>query len=163
MLFWGHPISTYAKCFEKLTFLAPWYADVRVRVRIRVLEMLLLGKNLPTYKLDLPWKENIKSVYVYSFAAAISLGLVLNLHFNIKVGNITFWKILNVAICYIFICLNINLNIIKGIRDTKNYWNCKFQEAEPEWTWIFFSQTFLQKTYRDEFTKLSKVGLSWKV
>ena len=23
MLFWGHPISTYAKCFEKLTFLAP--------------------------------------------------------------------------------------------------------------------------------------------
>ena len=91
------------------------------------------------------------------------IGISTKFTLQYKVGNITFWKILNVAICYIFIGLNINLNIIKGIRDTKNYWNCKFQEAEPEWTWIFFSQTFLQKTYRDEFTKLSKVGLSWKV
>ena len=91
-LFWGHPISTYAKFFEKLTFLAPWYADVRVHVRIRVFEMLLLGKKLPTYKFDLPWKENIKSIYVYSFAAAIWLGLVLNLHFNIKLEILRFGK-----------------------------------------------------------------------
>ena len=63
-----------------------------MRVCIRVLEMLLLGKNLPTYKLDLPWKENIKSVNVYSFAAAISLGLVLNLHFNIKLEILRFGK-----------------------------------------------------------------------
>ena len=27
---WGHPLSTYAKFSEKLTFLTPWYAHVQV-------------------------------------------------------------------------------------------------------------------------------------
>ena len=29
----GHPFSTYANFSEKLTFLTPWYAHVRVRIR----------------------------------------------------------------------------------------------------------------------------------
>ena len=29
---WGHPLSTYAKFSEKLTFLTLWYAYVRVRI-----------------------------------------------------------------------------------------------------------------------------------
>ena len=28
-----HPFSTYAKFFEKLTFLTPWYTHVRARIR----------------------------------------------------------------------------------------------------------------------------------
>ena len=28
-----HPLSTYAKVSKKLTFLTPWYAQVRVRIR----------------------------------------------------------------------------------------------------------------------------------
>ena len=35
----GHPLSMYAKFYEKVTFLTPWYAHVRVR--IRGLEMLV--------------------------------------------------------------------------------------------------------------------------
>ena len=31
----GSLFSTYAKCFEKLTFLTPWYAQVRVHVSIK--------------------------------------------------------------------------------------------------------------------------------
>ena len=46
----GHPLSTYAKFLEKLTFLTPWY----VRVRIRWLEMLVFGKILCTYLMDDP-------------------------------------------------------------------------------------------------------------
>ena len=30
---WGHPLSTYAKFSEKLTFLTPRYGHVRVRIR----------------------------------------------------------------------------------------------------------------------------------
>lgn len=48
-----HPFSTFPRVSEKLTFLAPWYAHVRVRkrvqvmlvfVRIRGLEMLIPTK-----------------------------------------------------------------------------------------------------------------------
>ena len=42
-----HPLSTYANFFEKLTFLTPWYAHVRVR--IGRLEMLVFQKILRTY------------------------------------------------------------------------------------------------------------------
>ena len=31
----GHPLTTYAKFFEKLTFLTPWYALVRVYQGVR--------------------------------------------------------------------------------------------------------------------------------
>ena len=30
---WDHSFSTYAKFSEKLTFLTPWYAHVRVHIR----------------------------------------------------------------------------------------------------------------------------------
>ena len=43
----GHPLSTYSKFSEKLTFLNHWYAHMRVR--IRGLEMLVFRKNLGTY------------------------------------------------------------------------------------------------------------------
>ena len=50
---WGHPLSMYAKFSEKLTFLTPWYAHVRVR--IRGLKMLVLRKILRTYLMDGPF------------------------------------------------------------------------------------------------------------
>ena len=51
----GHPLSTYAKFSEKLTFLTPWYAHIRVP--IRGLEMLVFRKILRTYLMDNPlWK-----------------------------------------------------------------------------------------------------------
>ena len=40
----GHPLSTYAKVFAKLTFQTSWY--VQVGVRIRGLEMLVFWKTL---------------------------------------------------------------------------------------------------------------------
>ena len=46
---WDHPLSTYAKFSEKLTFLAP-----HVRVRIRELEILVFRKMLRTYLMDDP-------------------------------------------------------------------------------------------------------------
>ena len=48
----GHPLSTYAKFSEKLTFQSPWYAHVCVR--IRGLEMLVFWKILRTYLIDGP-------------------------------------------------------------------------------------------------------------
>ena len=50
---WSHPLSTYAKFSEQLTFLTPWY--VHVRVRIRGLEMLVFRKILRTYLMDEPF------------------------------------------------------------------------------------------------------------
>ena len=47
-----HPLSTYAKFSEKLTFLTPWY--VHVRVYIRGLEMLVFRNILRTYLMDDP-------------------------------------------------------------------------------------------------------------
>ena len=43
----GHPFGTYAKFSEKLTFLTPWYAHVRVRIKGK--EMLIFRKILRTY------------------------------------------------------------------------------------------------------------------
>ena len=48
----GHPLSTYAKFPEKLTFVTPWY--VHVRVHIRGLQMLIFRKILRTYLMDDP-------------------------------------------------------------------------------------------------------------
>ena len=45
-----HPLSTYTKFSEKLTFLTLWY----VRVRIRGLEMLVFRKILRAYLMDDP-------------------------------------------------------------------------------------------------------------
>ena len=47
-----HPLSTYVKFSEKLTFLTPWYAHLRVR--IRGLEMLVFREILRTYLMDDP-------------------------------------------------------------------------------------------------------------
>ena len=52
---WGHPLSTYAKFSEKLTFPTPWYAHVRVR--IRGLEILAFRKILRTYLIDDPYSN----------------------------------------------------------------------------------------------------------
>ena len=45
-----HPLSTYEKFSEKLTFLTPLYAHVRLR--IRKLEMSAFRKILRTYLMD---------------------------------------------------------------------------------------------------------------
>ena len=50
---WVHTLSAYTKFSEKLKFLTPWYANVRMR--IRELEMLVLRKILPTYLMDDPF------------------------------------------------------------------------------------------------------------
>ena len=52
ILIGGHPLSTYAKYSEKLTFVTPWYAHVRVL--IRGLQMLVFPNILPTYLTDDP-------------------------------------------------------------------------------------------------------------
>ena len=54
---WSHPLSTYAKFSEKLTFLPPWY--VHVRVRIRGSEMLVFRKILRTYLMDEPFGKSL--------------------------------------------------------------------------------------------------------
>ena len=56
VLFCSHPLSTYAIFSEKLTFLTPWYANVRVRVR--GLERLVFRKILRTYLMDDPFILN---------------------------------------------------------------------------------------------------------
>ena len=48
-----HPLSTYAKYSEKLTFLTPWHANALVR--IRELEMLVFRKILRTHLMDGPY------------------------------------------------------------------------------------------------------------
>ena len=48
----AYPLSTYAKFSEKLTFLTPWYAHVRVRIGVRGLEMLVFRKILRKYLMD---------------------------------------------------------------------------------------------------------------
>ena len=51
-LYRNHPLNTYAKFSEKLTFLTPWYAHVRARIRGS--EMLVFRKILRTYLMDEP-------------------------------------------------------------------------------------------------------------
>ena len=48
----GHPLSTYAKFSEKLTFLTHWYTHILVP--IRGLEKLIFRKILRTYLIDGP-------------------------------------------------------------------------------------------------------------
>ena len=55
----------YAKFFEKLSFLTPSYAHVRVR--IRELEMLVSRKILRTYLMDDPLPENLRRLNDYLF------------------------------------------------------------------------------------------------
>ena len=59
---WGHPIITYAKFSQKLKFLTPWYAHVRVRVS--GLEMLgVFWKILRMYVMNDPLlKHEINNV-----------------------------------------------------------------------------------------------------
>ena len=52
----GHPLSTYAKFFEKLIFLTPWY------VCIRGLEMLVFREIVRTYLMDGPKQNFITSL-----------------------------------------------------------------------------------------------------
>ena len=47
-----HPVSTYTKFSEKLTFLTPRYAHVPVR--IKRLEIMVFRKILRTYSMDDP-------------------------------------------------------------------------------------------------------------
>ena len=52
----AHPLSTYAKFSEELTFLTPWYAHVRLP--IRGLEMLVFRKILRTYVMNDPYDRH---------------------------------------------------------------------------------------------------------
>ena len=77
----GHPLSTYAKFSEKLTFLTPWYAHVRVR--IRGLEMLVSWKILRTYLMDGPLKElrNCILCIIRVQSLICSIRVCVSLHF----------------------------------------------------------------------------------
>ena len=57
--FRDHPLTTYAKFSEKLTFLTPRYAHVRVR--IRRLEMFVFWKIFRTYLMDDPLAHQVHS------------------------------------------------------------------------------------------------------
>ena len=59
----GHALSTYAKFYEKLTFLATWYAHALVR--IRGLEMLVFPKILRMYLMD-DSKSDEKALIIWS-------------------------------------------------------------------------------------------------
>ena len=48
----GQPLTTYAKFFEKLTFLSPWYAHVHMY--IRVLEIYVFWKIFACVDMDEP-------------------------------------------------------------------------------------------------------------
>ena len=52
----NHSFSTHENFSEKLTFLAPWYVDVRVGIRGQ--EMLTFWKILRTYWMNDPLKEH---------------------------------------------------------------------------------------------------------
>ena len=79
--FWfvgGHPLSTYAKFSEKLTFLTPWY--VHVRVRIRGLEMLVFRKIVEERRmLAIITKNNkyLNSILFFNFLKSNSVLKVL--------------------------------------------------------------------------------------
>ena len=69
----GHPLSAYSKFSEKLTFLTPWYAHVRLR--IRRLEMLVFRKILRTYLMDDPltWYSTKYKILNWIFSQKIFL------------------------------------------------------------------------------------------
>ena len=54
----GHLSSTYTKFSKKLTFLTPWYAHVRVR--IRGLEILVFRKILRTYLMETRYSDDFR-------------------------------------------------------------------------------------------------------
>ena len=92
----GHPLSTYAKFSEKLTFLTSWYAHVRVR--IKGLEMLVFRKILRTYLMDdplmfdrvnIPLRGNLDFI-VFIFSEQLGF-LKSNFEFLIKVSIDIFW------------------------------------------------------------------------
>ena len=58
--FRGHPLSTYAKFSDRLIFLTPCYAHVRVR--IRELDILVFRKTLRTYLMDHPLSQERKYI-----------------------------------------------------------------------------------------------------
>ena len=62
----GRPLSTYRKFYENLTFLTPWYAHVRVR--IRGLEMLIFSENFPYLLNGWPLNTFEMSVVLVSFS-----------------------------------------------------------------------------------------------
>ena len=68
----GHLLSTYVKVSEKLTFLTPWYAHVRVR--IRGLEMLFFRKILRKYVMDGPYSFTLNASFI-SFISDSIIGV----------------------------------------------------------------------------------------
>ena len=77
----GHPLSTYVKFSEKLTFLTLWYAQVRVR--IRGLEMLVFRKILRTYLMDDPLLLSLLHFLSRIYSAAFPLIILTNLPLNL--------------------------------------------------------------------------------
>ena len=81
----GRALSTYATFSEKLTFLTPWYAHARVR--IRGLEMLVFQKILRTYVMDgsldrkrlISKKVNFKIYEVTGWTTTITICILLNI------------------------------------------------------------------------------------
>ena len=63
----GQPLTTYAKFVEKLTFLSPWYAHVRVH--IRVLEILVFWKIFACVDMDEP-KNDQRCDKMQTFSSA---------------------------------------------------------------------------------------------
>ena len=98
---WGHPLNTYAKFSEKLTFLTPWYAHVSVRVR--ELEMLVFRKILRTHLLDNPYsfyhdlKDFTRKPVWLACLVVMSLFIYADINKNsVRFGNCTPIKLLTI-------------------------------------------------------------------
>ena len=72
-----HPLSTYAKFSEKLTFLTSWY----VRVPLRGLEMLVFPKILRTYLMDDPIDRATSQVIFFFQVSLLSNMIIFSLYF----------------------------------------------------------------------------------
>ena len=104
--------------------------------------VLALGKYIRYFN-----KYDRATIYVSSSATFV---------LEYKVRNRIYWKISNVAICRIYIALNIKFNSNKSHRDAKNCRYCNFQG--------FWNQLQIQKCFlRQSLTKYLETNLRNKV
>ena len=113
---WGHPLSAYAKFSEKVIFLTPWYAHVRVR--IRGLEMLIFRKMLRTYLMDDPrvYFYMLMSFHIITLIVASGIAYV-NYMEEIKTCYFANDVLFNASYQNVFTKVGLAVDDIKGVLD----------------------------------------------
>ena len=117
----GSPNKYVRKMFQKTNIFSPLIRRRTCACAYQGVRNVTFGEKFAYVQIGSPLEGKHKICKCIQLCCCNFIGISTKFTLQYEVGNITFWKILNVAICYIFIGLNINLNIIKGIRDTKNY------------------------------------------